>query len=61
MAESRFLVVRDEEPYAIWSAERALAAGRYDDGFPGTREDHLAHAGAVRTDLRPAGVRRADR
>ncbi|MEH0823921.1 MULTISPECIES: MbtH family protein [unclassified Micromonospora] len=58
MAESRFLVVRnDEEQYSIWPADRALPAGWHDAGFAGTREECLAHVDAVWTDMRPRSVR----
>ncbi|WP_433342573.1 MbtH family protein [Micromonospora sp. CA-111912] len=58
MAESRFLVVRnDEEQYSIWSADRELPAGWSDTGFAGTREECLAHIDTVWTDMRPRSVR----
>ncbi|MFI1196257.1 MbtH family protein [Micromonospora sp. NPDC020750] len=58
MAESRFLVVRnDEEQYSIWSADRELPAGWNGTGFAGTREECLAHIDTVWTDMRPRSVR----
>lgn len=60
MAESRFLVVRnDEEQYSIWSADRDLPAGWRDTGFAGNREECLAHVDEVWTDMRPRSVREA--
>ncbi|MCX4472881.1 MbtH-like protein [Micromonospora sp. MW-13] len=60
MAESRFLVVRnDEEQYSIWSADRELPAGWNATGFAGTREECLAHIDTVWTDMRPRSVREA--
>lgn len=60
MAESRFLVVRnDEEQYSIWSAERDLPAGWHEANFAGTREECLAHIDTVWTDMRPRSVREA--
>ncbi|SCL72253.1 MbtH protein [Micromonospora citrea] len=60
MAETRFLVVRnDEEQYSIWSADRDLPAGWHEAGFAGTREECLAHIDTVWTDMRPRSVREA--
>ncbi len=60
MAESRFLVVRnDEEQYSIWSADRDLPAGWQEAGFAGSREECLTHIDGVWTDMRPRSVREA--
>ncbi|WP_432906771.1 MbtH family protein [Micromonospora matsumotoense] len=58
MADTRFLVVRnDEEQYSIWAADRDLPAGWHDAGFTGGREECLAHVDEVWTDMRPRSVR----
>ncbi|SCE77547.1 MbtH protein [Micromonospora matsumotoense] len=58
MADTRFLVVRnDEEQYSIWAADRDLPAGWCDAGFTGSREECLAHVDEVWTDMRPRSVR----
>ncbi|MBM7076598.1 MULTISPECIES: MbtH family protein [Micromonospora] len=58
MADTRFLVVRnDEEQYSIWAADRDLPAGWHDAGFTGSREECLAHVDEVWTDMRPRSVR----
>ncbi|GHJ08431.1 MbtH protein [Micromonospora humidisoli] len=58
MADTRFLVVRnDEEQYSIWAADRDLPAGWLDAGFTGSREECLAHVDEVWTDMRPRSVR----
>lgn len=60
MEEIRYkLVVNHEEQYALWIAGKDNAPGWHDTGVEGMKDDCLAHARAVWTDMRPLSLRRA--
>ncbi|MEV4615523.1 MbtH family NRPS accessory protein [Kitasatospora sp. NPDC049258] len=55
---SYLVVLNDEEQYSIWLADRELPLGWRSEGTRGSREECLAHIGAVWTDMRPLSLRR---
>lgn len=55
------VVINHEEQYSIWPEGRELPAGWRDVGVHGTKSECLAHIETVWTDMRPLGVRRAQR
>jgi MbtH protein len=52
------VVVNDEEQYSVWLADREPPAGWTAEGTTGTRDECLAHIGAIWTDMRPLSLRR---
>ena len=52
------VVVNHEEQYSIWPVDKENALGWTDEGKSGTKEECLAHIGAVWTDMRPLSLRK---